>query len=170
MKIYQNLTNILSISLVFTSAFLIWKSISYICNTHAPVVVVLTGSMEPAFYRGDILFLWNRNKKIKIGDVVVYQIKDREIPIVHRSVRIHNLKNKTLLLTKGDNNYSDDISLYSRDQFYLEQSKDLIGIIKGYFPKVGYLTIFFSENNYVKILLFSFLIIYNYFFPNVELE
>jgi signal peptidase len=27
-------------------------------HSESPVVVVLSGSMEPAFQRGDILFLW----------------------------------------------------------------------------------------------------------------
>lgn len=35
-------------------------------NSQSPVVVVLSGSMEPGFYRGDILFLYNR-KPITIG-------------------------------------------------------------------------------------------------------
>lgn len=37
-------------------------------NSQSPVVVVLSGSMEPGFYRGDILFLYNR-KSIEIGNV-----------------------------------------------------------------------------------------------------
>jgi signal peptidase len=34
---------------------------------------------------GDILFLDNRaSEPITVGDIVVYKIKDREVPIVHR--------------------------------------------------------------------------------------
>jgi signal peptidase len=43
-----------------------------------------SGSMEPGFQRGDILFLENNTKDITIGDVVVFKIKGRDIPIVHR--------------------------------------------------------------------------------------
>ena len=40
--------------------------------------------MEPGFQRGDILFLENNTEELVIGDVVVFKIKGRDIPIVHR--------------------------------------------------------------------------------------
>jgi hypothetical protein len=43
-----------------------------------------SGSMEPGFQRGDILFLENNSEDLTIGDVVVFKIKGRDIPIVHR--------------------------------------------------------------------------------------
>ncbi len=45
--------------------------------------------MEPAFQRGDLLFLWNRNffEETKVGEIVVYNVKGKDIPIVHRVVR-----------------------------------------------------------------------------------
>jgi signal peptidase len=45
--------------------------------------------MEPAFQRGDLLFLWNRNlfEETKVGEIVVYNVRDKDIPIVHRLVR-----------------------------------------------------------------------------------
>ena len=53
------------------------------------VVVVLSGSMEPAFYRGDILFLYMGNKPFSAGEVVVFNINGRDIPIVHRIIKVH---------------------------------------------------------------------------------
>ena len=88
-------------------------------SSESPVVVVLSGSMEPAFQRGDILFLDNTQSQIQVGDIVVFKIKDRDIPIVHRVLQTHE-SNVTgaLMLTKGDNNYLDDRSgrLYNRGQ------------------------------------------------------
>lgn len=45
--------------------------------------------MEPAFQRGDLLFLWNRNllQDTNVGEVVVYNVRGKDIPIVHRVVR-----------------------------------------------------------------------------------
>lgn len=45
--------------------------------------------MEPAFQRGDLLLLWNRNvwQETAVGEVVVYNVKGKDIPIVHRVVR-----------------------------------------------------------------------------------
>ena len=47
------------------------------------MVVVLSGSMEPSMFRGDILVLLKK-EDLAIGDVVVYQIEGEKIPIVHR--------------------------------------------------------------------------------------
>ena len=49
-----------------------------------------SGSMEPAFYRGDLLFLTNyREEPIRVGEIVVFKIEGREIPIVHRVLKVH---------------------------------------------------------------------------------
>lgn len=58
-------------------------------DSPSPIVVVLSGSMEPAFQRGDLLFLWNRNffEETKVGEIVVYNVRGKDIPIVHRIVQ-----------------------------------------------------------------------------------
>ncbi|KAK7729126.1 Signal peptidase complex catalytic subunit [Diaporthe eres] len=63
--------------------------LSVVTDSPSPIVVVLSGSMEPAFQRGDLLFLWNRNliQETDVGEVVVYNVRDKDIPIVHRVVR-----------------------------------------------------------------------------------
>ena len=46
--------------------------------------------MEPAFHRGDLLFLTNyKEDPIRVGDIVVFKIKGRDIPIVHRVLTLH---------------------------------------------------------------------------------
>lgn len=46
--------------------------------------------MEPAFHRGDLLFLTNQiEEPIRVGEIVVFRIEGREIPIVHRVLKIH---------------------------------------------------------------------------------
>lgn len=46
--------------------------------------------MSPAFERGDILFLtMTENDPFKTGDIVVFNIKGRDIPIVHRVLKVH---------------------------------------------------------------------------------
>jgi len=150
MNLRQQITQFLTLAYVFSSAFMVWKTLSVVANSHSPIVVVLSGSMEPAFQRGDILFLWNRDSSAKVGDVVVYEIEGKPIPIVHRVLREHHNAEKQLLLTKGDNNPVDDLGLYAKKQQYLNQKTDLVGTVKGYLPKVGYITILISENVYFK--------------------
>lgn len=49
-----------------------------------------SGSMEPAFHRGDLLFLTNfHDDPIRAGEIVVFKVEGRDIPIVHRVIKIH---------------------------------------------------------------------------------
>lgn len=88
--------------------------------------------MSPAFERGDILFLTMRPTPIMSGDIVVFKIKDREIPIVHRAMNIHEhrVTKDLFVLTKGDNNRSNDRSLYIKNQEWLNR-EDFIGRVVG---------------------------------------
>ncbi|CAN0465642.1 unnamed protein product [Ectocarpus sp. 8 AP-2014] len=82
----------LNLAMIVLSALMIWKSLMVVTKSESPVVVVLrqvVGSMEPAFQRGDILFLHNGDEPLRAGEVVVFKIKDREIPIVHRVMNVH---------------------------------------------------------------------------------
>lgn len=52
------------------------------------MVVVLSGSMEPGFFRGDILFLNMGKSSIRTGEIVVFNLDGRDIPIVHRVIKV----------------------------------------------------------------------------------
>jgi len=83
----QLAAQILNFALVLSTAFMMWKGLSVVSDSPSPIVVVLSGSMEPAFQRGDLLFLWNRGADTQVGEIVVYNVKGKDIPIVHRVVR-----------------------------------------------------------------------------------
>jgi signal peptidase I len=108
-----------------------WKLISAILNNESPIVVVLSESMSPAFERGDILFLENSfSDPYRTGDICVFTLKGKEIPIVHRVVKVHYGKKENFILTKGDNNEVHDRGLYNRGQKWLN-SNDIVGRVKG---------------------------------------
>ncbi|KTW30806.1 signal peptidase I [Pneumocystis carinii B80] len=113
-----------------------------------PIVVVLSGSMEPAFQRGDILLLDNRQERVNIGDIVVYRINKGDIPIVHRVIQERHGETFQKVLTKGDNNRFDDIQLYSQNQMYIDR-KDIIGVVKGFIPYLGWITL--ALNDFPKL-------------------
>ncbi|RDA85696.1 hypothetical protein CP532_0728, partial [Ophiocordyceps camponoti-leonardi (nom. inval.)] len=156
----QAAAQLMNFALILSTAFMVphlpqmWKGLSVATDSPSPIVVVLSGSMEPAFQRGDLLLLWNRNllKETDVGEVVVYNVKDKDIPIVHRVVRKFGRGEKAKLLTKGDNNIADDTDLYARGQDYLER-KDIIGSVVGYVPFVGYVTIMLSEHPWLKTVM-----------------
>ena len=150
----QAAAQLLNFGLILSTAFMMWKGLSVVSDSPSPIVVVLSGSMEPAFQRGDLLFLWNRNlvAETGVGEVVVYNVRDKEIPIVHRVVRKFGAGEHARLLTKGDNNAADDTELYARGQDYLER-RDIIGSVVGYVPFVGYVTIMLSEHPWLKTVM-----------------
>ena len=84
MNLRFELQKLLNVCFLFASAYMFWQGLAIATNSASPIVVVLSGSMEPAFQRGDILFLWNRNTFNQVGDVVVYEVEGKQIPIVHR--------------------------------------------------------------------------------------
>lgn len=107
-----------------------WKGLSVLTDTESPIVVVLSGSMEPAFYRGDLLFLSMPSGPLKVGDIPVYKVPGADIPIVHRIIEVHNADNgEQLILTKGDNNESDDIALYNGARWM--RRSNMVGKVRG---------------------------------------
>ena len=79
------------VHLTITPTIYIISSIMYyfhlnsFCYCH-----VFSGSMEPAFYRGDLLFLTNYEEEpVRVGEIVVFKIEGRDIPIVHRVLKVH---------------------------------------------------------------------------------
>lgn len=127
----------------------------YFTGTDSPVVVVLSGSMEPAFYRGDVLFLM-KQEKVSAGDILVFKIDGRDIPIVHRALNLHENAYDFNVLTKGDNNEVADRGLYSRGQKWLED-KHVMGTVLLRIPKFGMFTILLNENPVLKWSVISVL-------------
>ncbi|KAI9019822.1 signal peptidase complex I [Hyaloraphidium curvatum] len=133
----------LNLLLIVCSALMIWKGL---------------GSMEPAFHRGDLLFLTMPSGPIRIGDICVFKIRGRDVPIVHRIIKLHNEVDtgKQYLLTKGDNNQVDDRGLYNHGQMWIHK-EDIVGKVHGFLPKVGMVTIIMNDYPRVKFLLLGVL-------------
>ncbi|GJQ08588.1 hypothetical protein GpartN1_g379.t1 [Galdieria partita] len=152
----ESLVQILSLLLVFASALVIWKGAIAVSLSESPVVVVLSGSMEPGMRRGDLLVLSNRTEQLRCGDIVVYKVQNREIPIVHRIIEVHDDGKDPLYLTKGDNNFFDDRSLYSPNTFFLRRG-DVVGKSIFIIRWVGMVTIIMKEHPFLKVIIVGFL-------------
>ncbi|CAO4386580.1 unnamed protein product [Caenorhabditis nigoni] len=160
MNIRELLYQFLNFGMVISTALMVWKALVVLTGSGSPVVVVLSGSMEPAFQRGDLLILTNDlDDPIRVGDVTVFNIEGRPIPIVHRVIKVHEKSvNDTKFLTKGDNNNVHDRSLYAENQQWLKRS-DVVGRVKGLIPYCGYVTILVNEVPYFKHILIGFMAI-----------
>lgn len=139
--------------MIIFSALMIWKGLMFYTCSESPVVVVLSGSMLPAFQRGDILFLDNRDPVVNVGEVVVFKMPHRDIPIVHRVISVHDRPDGTQdMLTKGDNNSVDDRSLYEDGQMWLARD-NILGVAKGSVPYAGMVTILLNDYPKLKYVL-----------------
>ncbi|EPQ51796.1 hypothetical protein GLOTRDRAFT_112311 [Gloeophyllum trabeum ATCC 11539] len=178
------LVQLLNFASVIASGLMMWKGLGLLTNTESPIVVVLSGSMEPAFYRGDLLFLTNPpNVPYQTGDITVYKVPGSPIPIVHRILETRGIVRNApksaiaqdvadgqksavlravegqeveqLLLTKGDNNPIDDVDLYNGLD-WLER-RHVVGKVRGFLPYIGYVTIAMNDHPNLKYLLLGVL-------------
>ncbi|CAN8259197.1 unnamed protein product [Cochlearia groenlandica] len=152
------LTQAITLGMIVTSALIMWKALMCVTGTESPVVVVLSGSMEPGFQRGDILFLHMTDKPIRVGEIVVFNVDGEDIPIVHRAIKVHERGDtgEVEVLTKGDNNEVDDIGLYAEGQFWLHRDH-IMGRAVGFLPYVGWVTIIMTEKPIIKYILIGVL-------------
>ena len=137
---------------------MIWNVLKLALWTESPVVVVLSGSMEPSMQRGDILLL-HKTTTIENGDIIVYSIEGEGIPIVHRVISQQvDKKGARKYLTKGDNNPVDDRGLYPKGVHYLTDSM-VVGKVAGIVPYAGYLTILLNDYPAFKYAVLGIMLI-----------
>jgi signal peptidase len=103
--------------------------------------VVVSGSMEPVMYRGDIVIVDQNPTNVQVGDIVVYHATWFNEPVIHRVIKKYKTTNgSTYLITKGDNNPTPDPAPALFPDQVISKVVTLYGqplII----PKIGYITI-----------------------------
>ncbi|MCL2115104.1 MAG: signal peptidase I [Methanobrevibacter sp.] len=110
--------------------------------------VVVSESMEPVLYRGDIVIVEKSNflgisefnpDTVQVGDVVVYRATWFPNPVIHRVINETHVNGTKYFVIKGDNNPVPDPELVSPNQITERVVK--IGDYPLIIPKVGYITI-----------------------------
>lgn len=136
---------ILALNLMTTKSEKLFQIIGYRSYT------VLSGSMEPEFYPGDMVITKHKNKiGININDIVTFRDKDGVI-ITHRIVK----ETPEGYITKGDNNNVEDSEIITKD--------NIIGKVQFSIPKIGYVVDFLSKPMVISaemILLAGFIFFY----------
>ncbi|MFQ6088287.1 MAG: signal peptidase I [Candidatus Methanofastidiosia archaeon] len=130
---------LIALVLYFTiQAFLV-----YALGVEHPIVVVISSSMEPTYYRGDILIVEGVDpSQLEVGDIIVFNRPSGGIPIVHRIVEIVE-EDQRYFITKGDHNsYKDS---YWQPTFPGIPAQEVVGDIKFRIPMLGKITLFFKE-------------------------
>lgn len=116
----------LSIMLISSKSQLGYDIVGYRSYT------VLSGSMEPTYYPGDVVIIKNKNRvNLSVNDVVTFKEDDKII-----THRISEIIDKGYI-TKGDNNELEDDNILAEE--------DIIGKVVFKIPKVGYIIEFLAK-------------------------
>ena len=135
--------SIFLIGFAFLGSYLIYFILQITLNTSTPMVVVVSGSMEPNINKGDLLFIQGVDPEdIQVGDVIVYDahglwVGAPEDPIVHRVIDIDEDDDKLYFITKGDAN---DL----KDKEPVPENR-VLGKVVGRIPYVGWVKIILTD-------------------------
>ena len=109
--------------------------------------VVVSGSMEPVMYRGDIVIVDKNPSTVQVGDIAIYSgTWPSGVPedIIHRIIEVGQLSNgSTVMEFKGDHNSAPDPYLVYPNQIVAKAVT-----VEGHplvIPKIGYISIWFKE-------------------------
>lgn len=130
--------SLLLLLLPLAHVFMFFSLLRLVTFSQTPIVAVVSGSMEPAFQRGDLLILWNRSE-IVTGDIPVVWFQGNPLPMVHRVIKVVDGVGEGIerqFLTKGDNNDDNDLSLYPPGRELVKRS-EVVGTVVGYMPALG---------------------------------
>ncbi|TFF99086.1 MAG: signal peptidase I [Promethearchaeota archaeon] len=150
--------SIVVIIVAIVSPFLIYFGMQIALNTNSPLTVVVSGSMEPTYHKGDLLVLYGEDPaNINVGDVIVFNAyhwpSPPSEPVVHRVVdkQFNSALNRWEFQTKGDANPTEDPGWVPEDS--------IIGKVVGWVPFIGWVKIFLTEGNLLIPLIVIIIII-----------
>ncbi len=105
--------------------------------TYKPLAI-MSNSMQPVFSRGSIVVVQKvKAMDVKEGDIIQYEGHGKMV--THRVIKASFADDGSgtrILTTKGDNSPSPDAPV---------QEKQVVGVVKGQIPLVGYPTVWMSE-------------------------
>ncbi|KAF6795349.1 Signal peptidase complex catalytic subunit SEC11-like protein 2 [Colletotrichum sojae] len=139
------LASLLPLFQLIGTTLMAWRLLSLATNCAYPAMVVLSESTSPAFERGDVIFLSNWKEQVEVSDIPVMWFEDYRLPMVHRAIVVqYDDDGRQSILTKGYNNDRTDEALYPLGQTYVYREQ-VIGLVRGYVPYVGWITLAAQE-------------------------
>lgn len=116
-KVKKILFTIVTVILVILLAYNIYNFIMIKVLKHDVATIngytmleVVSGSMKPTINVGDMIIINTKDKNYKENDIITYYDNNHNL-ITHRIIKI----NDTEIVTKGDNNNTEDEAIYSKE-------------------------------------------------------
>ncbi|MDD3084226.1 MAG: hypothetical protein PHP82_04345 [Candidatus ainarchaeum sp.] len=107
-KIVEGVVNIFFAALF---AIIIYSVIGFIFGNNTPLVIVYSESMEPDFYRGDIIGLTGLNNQMNFGKEINLNQKINNIPTINFAEPIYsNNSLEKIVFSNGEELFLDNIS------------------------------------------------------------
>jgi signal peptidase len=150
---------VILIIFAFSGSFLLYFILQISLNTNTPMVVVISGSMEPTILKGDLLFVQGKDPTLikngtiagKEGDVIVFDawnlpgwFSPPRDPVVHRVVDKW-YDGGWYFLTKGDANPTVDDGPIPENR--------ILGVVVGRIPYIGWVKILLTDSGLLIPLL-----------------
>lgn len=125
-KIWNGITTTL-VALVALFAIGVWGVQLFGIN----IFVVLSGSMEPAYPVGSLVYVAETDpKELAAGDVITFNLSEA-VRGTHRIIEVVEENGERAFRTKGDANEQEDSGLVTED--------DLVGKVIFHLPRMGYM-------------------------------
>ena len=123
---------------------------------HTPVVV-LSGSMEPTYKVGSVIYYKKvSEKELKEGDVITFNVNNNKM-VSHRIANIDN----GLIETKGDANNVSDVN-----KIRYENVRGKVGKLS--IPYVGYYIKIVNDNLTLVVIVTVIILVSEFLFSNTE--
>ena len=120
-------------------------------------IVVLSGSMEPTYKIGSVIYYKKVElKALKEKDVITYETKTGKY-VSHRIVNINN----ELIETKGDANNVSDVNKVSYESVKGKVAKASI-------PYIGYYIKMVNDNLTIVVMVAVIILVSEFLFSNIE--
>ena len=155
-----NIVTTVLISLMVILAVLLWgfQFLGY------EVLVVQSGSMEPAYHVGSLVYVQPvEPQELQVGDVITFELGGGVLG-THRIVEVQNENGSLSFVTKGDSNDSIDAAPVVPER--------IVGQVKFTIPKLGFLANYIQQppGSYVVIsvgaLILLLTLLPDILFPN----
>ena len=147
-KIWNNITTVF-IGLMMMLVVLIWgfKCLGY------EVLVVQSGSMEPVYHVGSLVYVKSvEPEKLEVGDVITFELGNG-VRGTHRIIEILDNNGELSFITKGDANEMEDNKPVVEDA--------IVGQVRFTIPKLGFFITYIQQppGTYIAISVAAMLLL-----------
>ena len=176
----ENVQTIILMAIIIAGIAAFWFGLRFAFQTEFPLLAVASGSMEPVFYRGDLIIVQGGLNFTELnaapknaqrpGEIIVfYDPRYDRAPIylpvagearliVHRAISKVENNGTWYFQTKGDHNIGADHWSGPETWKGKISEKLLVGKVVGKVPWLGHVPLFMHENSILAALIIGFLV------------